>query len=130
VTATYTPGDIVKVTRTIKVDSFDGDYLHGRDVTDDRQRVFALDIGSTRVEMVKKSVQKSDRRPSVGASVSGRDISRIWWKRGTVILCTRTIPENALVLHDDGLWHGVTGNYACQFDDLNPDAKFVIKYLP
>jgi hypothetical protein len=87
VTATYQAGDIVQVRKTIEVTESGSSFVRGLDVQTGDLHQFYLS-GATAVEMVKKAVQKSDRRPSVGASVSGRDISRIWWKRGTVIHCT------------------------------------------
>lgn len=124
----YESGDIVRISRTIRVDEVTDDEIFGIDVQSE-QPFYHILHGSARVEMVRKGVRKSSRKPSVGASLTGRDIGRIWWKRGTIIHHKPAGEGGELVLHADGLWHSVTYDQAFEFEDLNPEAKFEIKYV-
>lgn len=126
----YEPGDIVRTYRTVEVDEVTDCEIFGTDVQSGQPYYYVISDGSSaRVEMVRKGVRKSSRKPAVGASLTGRDIGRIWWKRGTIIHHKPAGEGGELVLHADGLWHSVTYDQAFEFEDLNPEAKFEIKYV-
>lgn len=127
-------GDVVKVTRTVKLDSVDrfGEFL-ARDVQNDDPRFLnPNETGSSlKIEMVKKAAPKARKRPAVGALVAGRDVKKIMWKRGTVIRVNlpSTFNVSQLMLNAEGLWVDVNDN-KFTFDDLVDDVKFEVKYLP
>ncbi|MGZ4556814.1 MAG: hypothetical protein ACXVXZ_13905 [Mycobacteriaceae bacterium] len=120
----FKPGDIVKLTRHIEVDSIDDRYIFGRDAKSDQS--VGIHYGpdsSAQLEVVKRAVRKL----KVGDEVTGDEIRERQWKRGTIV----GHRDEEWVLHGDGRWYSVNeaglniGFHA--FLDLKP---YVVKRLP
>jgi hypothetical protein len=129
----YQAGDIVKVSRTIALTTVGRvtDTLYGRDVQSGHPVTFTANDGTAKVEMVKRAPRMNrGPKPEVGTVLKGRDVKRIWWKRGTIIVCVDAGDNSDVVLRSDGLWHSVSEPFTSfNFEDLNPDASFKLLHV-
>lgn len=121
----YAVGDIVKVTETFVVESAGNRSIWLVDVKDAAHRftLWPSEHGSGRIEMVKKAARPT---PKAGEILTGKEVGKAQWKRGSMIRCTRTPRLAPLVLFADGKWHDVEGVSAYEFDDLAPEAPFEV----
>jgi hypothetical protein len=118
----YAPGDVVKISRTIRVVDVFGDVIYGDDVKDNNHRVNFANTGTARVEMVKLV----RRKPKTGEILTGAEVVKAHWKRGSMIRCTAQAGLTAIVLFADGKWRDVGGVGSYSFDDINEDATFEV----
>lgn len=139
----YRVGDVVKITSTARVEEVDLDdsSLCVTDVQSGaRLYVFPTDV---RVEMVKRAPDMHEGpRPDAGKVIRGKDLKRIWWKRGTIVRCVgddRGLPvlrdvDNALVLRGDGKWYVLSNDHqsyndSYEFDELAGDGRFQLVHV-
>lgn len=136
-------GDIIKMTRTLRYDRHAGlgdHYVY--DVAGDPAHVLALseyDTGSLKIEMVKRVNRRKPQRQdfNVGDVLTGGQIRRVMWKRGTIFRATKTFAGNGVVLRSDGKLYPLTNTHgqadfdgSFTFADLNSSGDFVLEYLP
>lgn len=126
--ANYAVGDIVKISRTVQVEQVLDDRIYAADCRSGHHRIQVVNTGTAKVEMVKRAARP---KPKAGDVITGAEIGRIQWKRGTVIRCVefpggRAVRVAALVLFTDGKWHDVEGFAAYEFEALARDSKFEI----
>lgn len=119
----YAPGDVVKLTQTLRVTHIHDDAITTQDVRN-RHEVWLVSIDDTvRLEMVKKAARP---KPQVGDVLDGAEIIKAQWKRGSVIRCTLQAGLSPIVLFADGKWRDVGGVGSYSFDDINEDATFEV----
>lgn len=129
------PGDIVKVSYTVRVQEVYESFLYGHDVQSDEALALGHTTGTARVEMVKRAPRKNrGPKPKAGTVLKGRDVKRVWWKRGTIFKLHGKADVSALVLMEDGrlfplnnLGHFDMG--ALVFDDLEDNASFELLHV-
>lgn len=126
--ANYAVGDIVKISRTVQVEQVLNDRIYAADCRDGFHRIQVVNTGTAKVEMVKRAAKP---KPKAGDVLTGAEIGKIQWKRGTIIQCVRVSGSSrpvkaidALVLFADGKWHDCAALSSYEFDDLQPDAGF------
>lgn len=132
----YQAGDVVKVSRTVTITAVDpvaewGGAIYGRDVRSGHGvTVKTRDDGTLKVEMVRRSPRRGSK-PAAGAVIRGRDVKRIWWKRGTIFQFNCEQEVSALVLGGDGLLYLVDDPTATtlEFEELNDDAGFKLLHV-
>jgi hypothetical protein len=133
--AEYRAGDVIKIERTLRIfDVLDGE-LWANDVQNNESYAVTLN-GSLRVQMVKRAVEP---KPPAGTVLKGKDVRRIWWKRGTIIRCVSSeggLPVTGyagMVLRADGKWHVLDNENAFsqtyEFDELATDARFELRFV-
>lgn len=132
--AEYHEGDIIKTNRTLRVQLAGVHYIDLIDVQngDLFRHHPKRDNGSLKIEMVKRANDMhTGPKPKAGVILRGRDIKRIWWKRGTIIqvIFADGTRQSAMVLHGDGLWHVLDYNGTFTFDHLVDDARFELKHV-
>jgi hypothetical protein len=78
-------------------------------------------------------------KPPAGTVIRGKDLKRIWWKRGTIVRCVSSeggLPVTGyagMVLRADGKWHVLDNENAFsqtyEFDELATEARFELRFV-
>lgn len=118
----FRKGDLVKLTRTLRVHNTDGEgNLYGRDEKSGI-RFEVLKGGSLKLELLHRSKPK----PRVGDVLTGPEVRETQWKRGTVLSNIMSTRTSAFILTADGDWVNQLGQHF-SFIVFSHDPEF--KYL-
>jgi hypothetical protein len=127
---TYAPGDIIKVTRTVKVHTYQNDpsgYLVTHDVqSGDSYRVDARG-GSLKIELVCKAAKT---RPQVGDVLTGKQIRETQWKRGTYLVSPLENVTDGYALQPNGKWRSTKYGMEIEFSSFYDGDQLRLVHLP
>lgn len=99
------PGDIVRFSRVVRVTVIDGDVVWGTDEKSGVLRRFITEGTTGRFELLH---HRRPPTPSIGDVITGPELQRIRWKRGSVV---RSVANDmSLMLDDAGIWLRSDGN--------------------
>lgn len=129
----YRVGDVIKITRTVRITAVGPIYLHGEDVQTGAQCNIRFGAG-TRIEMVKRAPDMhSGPKPKAGTVLKGKDIKRIWWKRGTIFALDGD-DMHAVVLKEDGRLYPLSNisnlsNESFAIEEFADYARFELRFV-
>lgn len=131
---TYAPGDILKVTRTLRVSGPDWqtsnqDGLVAQDVKDTDLHFLIKVGGSEKIELVKKAVSDRNQKYKVGDLLTGKQVRAKMWKRGTVFDLDNH--QHAVLTADGNWWAFGNGfRYLIPMENVTNGEVWILEYLP